>query len=99
VWHFQTVRHDLWDRDLPAPPNLVTVERKGKRIDAVAQTTKSGFVFLFERETGKPLFPIEERRYAVSDIDGAVTAGMQPLPTKPPPFARQALTEDMLTDR
>src|SRR5205823_2352699 len=62
VWHFQAVRHDLWDRDFPAPPNLVTVIRNGKPIDAVAQITKSAHVFVFERETGKPLFPIEYRK-------------------------------------
>ena len=61
VWHYQTVHHDIWDRDLPAAPNLVTVERDGRRIDAVAQITKSGYVFLLDRETGEPLFPVEER--------------------------------------
>ena len=99
LWHFQTVKHDVWDRDLPSPPALVTVQRNGGRVDAVAQTTKSGFVYLFERETGKPLFPIESGKYPASDVDGEVTAEDQPLPVKPPPFARQRLTEDMLTTR
>ena len=99
LWHFQTVKHDVWDRDLPSPPALVTVNRGGRRIDAVAQTTKSGFVYLFERETGKPLFPIRSRKYPASDVDGEVTAKDQPLPARPPPFARQTLTEDMLTTR
>jgi quinoprotein glucose dehydrogenase len=99
VWHFQTVRHDIWDRDLPSPPSLVTVVRDGRRVDAVAQTTKSGFVYLFERATGKPLFPIEYRKYPPSDIPGETTAEAQPLPTKPEPFARQRLTADMLTNR
>jgi quinoprotein glucose dehydrogenase len=99
VWHFQFVRHDLWDRDLPAPPNLVTVRRNGRSVDAVAQVTKSGHVFLFERETGKPLFPIEYRKYPTSDVPGEITADSQPLPLVPEPFARQHLTEDMLTDR
>jgi quinoprotein glucose dehydrogenase len=99
VWHFQTVRHDIWDRDLPAPPNLVTVTRDGRRIDAVAQTTKSGYVYLFERETGKPLFPIEQRQVPSSEVDGEVTAAMQPFPLKPEPFARQRLDADMLTQR
>ena len=99
VWHFQSVKHDLWDRDFPAPPTLVTVERSGSKVDAVAQTTKSGYVFLFERETGKPLFPIEERPVPKSDVDGEVTAATQPFPLLPPPFARQAFTEDMVTER
>ena len=63
IWHFQAVKHDLWDRDFPAPPVLLTVERDGKKVDAVAQTTKQGFVFLFDRTNGKPLFPIECRKY------------------------------------
>src|SRR5438093_2000236 len=99
VWHFQFVRHDIWDRDLPAPPNLVTLRRDGRTVDAVAQVTKSGHVFVFERETGKPLFPIQYRRYQKSDVDGEVAADSQPLPLLPEPFARQQLTEDMLTDR
>jgi quinoprotein glucose dehydrogenase len=74
IWHFQTVRHDVWDRDLPAPPSLVTVTRGGRLVDAVAQTTKSGFVFVFARETGKPLFPIEYRSVPASEVDGEVLA-------------------------
>lgn len=99
VWHFQAVRHDLWDRDFPAPPSLVTVRRDGHALDAVAQITKSGHVFLFERENGKPLFPIEYHSVPRSEADGEVTAEKQPLPLKPPPFARQMLTEEMLTHR
>jgi len=99
VWHFQFVRHDIWDRDLPAPANLVTLRRDGRQIDAVAQITKSGHVFVFERETGKSLFPIQYRRYPPSDVEGEVTADSQPLPLIPEPFARQRLTEDMLTER
>lgn len=99
VWHFQTVRHDIWDRDLPAQPTLVTVVREGRRVDGVAQTTKSGFVYLFERESGRPLFPIEYRKVPASDVDGEVTAETQPLPLEPEPFARQFLTENMLTTR
>jgi len=99
VWHFQSVKHDLWDRDFPAPPNLVTVMRDGKLIDAVAQCTKSAYVFVFERETGKPLFPIEYREVPRTEVDGEVTATTQPFPVKPPPFSRQILTEDMLTHR
>ena len=74
LWHFQGVKHDLWDRDFPAPPVLLTVERDGKKVDAVAQTTKQGFVFLFDRTNGKPLFPIECRNYPPSDVPGEVAA-------------------------
>jgi quinoprotein glucose dehydrogenase len=99
IWHFQGVKHDIWDRDFPAPPALVTVARDGKSIDAVAQTTKQGFVFLFDRANGHPLFPIEYRKYPRSDLPGEVTADQQPLPLKPAPYARQLLTADMLTNR
>jgi quinoprotein glucose dehydrogenase len=99
VWHFQGVKHDLWDRDFPAAPTLVTVKRDGRAIDAVAQITKSGFVFVFERETGRPLFPIEYRKVPASDVDGEVTAATQPFPLNPPPFARQMLTPEIVTNR
>ena len=99
IWHFQGVKHDLWDRDFPAPPVLVTVNRDGKKVDAVAQTTKQGFVFLFDRTNGAPLFPIECRKYPPSDVPGEVAAQQQCLPTKPAPFARQMLTENLLSER
>ena len=99
IWHFQGVKHDIWDRDFPSPPTLVTVERDGKRVAAVAQTTKQGFVFLFDRANGMPLFPIEYRRVPPSTVGGEVAAKTQPFPLKPAPFARQLLTEDMLTTR
>jgi quinoprotein glucose dehydrogenase len=99
IWHFQEVRHDLWDRDLPAPPALLTVKRDGKQIDAIAQTTKQGFVYLFDRTNGNPLFPIEYRRYPQSTVPGEVAALEQPLPDRPAPFARQNLYEDLLTNR
>ena len=76
-----------------------TVRRNGRLVDAVAQTTKGGFVFVFDRETGKPLFPVEYRKVPASDVDGEVLAGTQPFPLKPPPYARQVFTEDMVTDR
>jgi quinoprotein glucose dehydrogenase len=98
LWHFQTVHHDLWDRDLPAAPNLVTVTRHPSRIDAVAQIAKSGFVFLFDRESGKPLFPIDERAVPASSLSGERTWPTQPFPLKPIPFARQALGESDVTD-
>ena len=99
VWHYQFVHHDLWDRDLPAAPNLLTVEHEGERTDAVAQITKSGHVFVFNRETGEPLFPIEETPVPPSDLDGEQAWPTQPLPTKPAPFARQMLREEDLTQR
>src|ERR1035438_8666879 len=99
IWHFQGVRHDIWDRDFPSPPALVTVQHDGKEVDAVAQTSKQGFVYLFDRTNGRPLFPIEDRKYPASDVPGEVAAAQQALPTKPAPFARQILTEDLLTNR
>jgi quinoprotein glucose dehydrogenase len=99
IWHFQLVHHDIWDRDLPAPPSLVTVKHNGKDVDALAQTTKQGYVFLFERETGKPLFPMKTRSYPPSDLEGEVTAKKQSLPVLPAPYARQTLTADMITTR
>lgn len=99
VWHFQTVRHDVWDRDLPAPPSLVTVRREGRTIDAVAQTTKTGHVWLFERESGKPVYPVEYREAPASDVEGERLAPTQPLPTAPPPFVRQRFSEAIATNR
>lgn len=96
IWHHQFVRHDLWDRDLPAPPNLVRLERNGERVPAVAQITKSGHVFVFHRETGEPLFPLEEIAVPPSTVLGEVTARTQPLPTLPAPFGRQRLSEELL---
>lgn len=98
IWHFQTVHHDILDRDVPAPPALVTVEHDGKRIDAVAQHTKSGFVFLLDRENGEPLFPIEERPVPPSDLKGELASSTQPFPEKPPPFTRQHFTEEDITN-
>ena len=99
IWHFQGVRHDLWDRDFPSPPVLLTVTRDGEKIDAVAQTTKQGFVYLFDRTNGKPLFPIAYQSYPPSTVPDEVAALQQPLPAKPAPFSRQLLTEDLLTTR
>jgi quinoprotein glucose dehydrogenase len=99
LWYFQDVHHDLWDRDFPSPPALVTVRRNGKQVDAVAQTTKQGVLYLFDRVTGKPLFPIEEHPYPPSDVPGETTSPTQPMPLAPEPYARQLLTEDMLTNR
>ncbi len=99
IWHFQGVRHDLWDRDFPSPPALLTVKNAGRDVEAVAQTTKQGFVYLFDRTNGKALFPIEYRKYPASTVPGEVAADEQPLPTRPAPYARQRLTEELLTNR
>ncbi len=99
IWHFQGIRHDLWDRDFPAPPALVTVERDGRQVDAIAQITKTGHVFVLARETGEPLFPIEEVEMPGPVLPGEWTAPTQPFPVIPPPVARQTLTRDELTTR
>jgi quinoprotein glucose dehydrogenase len=97
-WHFQTLRHDLWDHDLPVYPNLVTVTHDGKAIDAVAQVTKTGYVFLFDRETGDPLFAVEEQNVPASDVPGEQASPTQPIPVKPPPFAVQSFDETNVTN-
>lgn len=95
IWHFQTIRHDLWDYDLPAQPSLVTVQHNGKWIDAVSQTTKTGFVFLLDRETGEPLFPVEERPVPTETaLTGEQVWPTQPYPTRPEPFVRQEMSEE-----
>lgn len=93
LWHFQLVHHDLWDYDLPVAPKLLTVKHNGKNVDAVAQATKFGFLFVFDRVTGEPLWPIEEHPVPQSDVPGEFSSPTQPYPTKPPPFARQSFTE------
>lgn len=94
LWHYQFVHHDIWDRDLPAPPNLVSVvTHQGKQIDAVAQTTKQGHVFVFNRVTGEPLFPIEEQAVRMDGIPGEFPSPTQPVPLKPVPFTKQTFTE------
>ena len=99
VWYYQFTHHDLWDRDPPAPPTLLTVRRAGKEIPAVAQVTKSGHVWVFNRVTGEHLFPVEEIAVPSSDLAGEVASPTQPLPLKPAPFARQNFTVDQITDR
>ena len=99
VWSFQGVHHDIWDRDFPSPPVLVTLKQNGKDVPAIAQTTKQGFLYVFNRVTGKPLFPIVNRKVPPSAVPGEIAAGEQPFPTNPAPFARQFVTEDQLTDR
>jgi quinoprotein glucose dehydrogenase len=99
IWHFQAVKHDIWDRDFPSPPTLVTVKHDGKMVDAVAQTTKQGWVYLFDRTNGQPLFPIESKKYPPSAVPGEVASETQVLPAKPAPYSRQRLTEDVLSNR
>lgn len=99
LWHFQGVHHDLWDRDFPAPPSLLDVHRGGRTLAAVAQATKQGDLFVFDRRTGKPLFPIRELPYPASTVPGEHSAPTQPRPELPEPFARQRLEEALLTDR
>ncbi|RMG22066.1 MAG: pyrroloquinoline quinone-dependent dehydrogenase [Bacteroidetes bacterium] len=94
LWHQQLVHHDLWDLDLPAPPNLLTVMHQGKKVDVVAQGTKMGLLFVFDRLTGQPLWPIEERPTPKSRIEGLRTWPTQPFPTQPPPLMRQRYTPD-----
>jgi quinoprotein glucose dehydrogenase len=93
LWHFQTVHHDIWDRDIPAPPNLFTITQKGQKIDVVSVLSKQGFTFVFDRVTGKPIFPIEERAFPASTINGEHASPTQPIPLLPEPFTRQSFTE------
>jgi quinoprotein glucose dehydrogenase len=98
VWHFQTVHHDIWDYDLPAPPVLADITVAGKKIPAVVQVTKTGFTFVFNRVTGKPVWPIKERRVPETDVPGETTSATQPFPTRPAPFEPQGLNLDDLID-
>jgi quinoprotein glucose dehydrogenase len=94
LWHYQMVHHDLWDYDATAAPQLVTVNHNGKMIDAVAESSKQGFLYVFDRLTGEPLWPIEERKVPASKMEGEQASPTQPFPTAPPPFARQKMTAD-----
>jgi quinoprotein glucose dehydrogenase len=98
VWYFQMVHHDIWDYDPPAQPALITVHKHGKSIPAVAEVTKMGFVFIFDRVTGKPLFPVEERPVPLSDVPGEAAWPTQPFPAKPPALVRQQIAEADITD-
>jgi len=93
-WHYQIIHHGLWDYDNPSPPNLVTITVDGRRIDAVVQLTKQGFAFVFDRVTGKPVWPIEERPVPASDVEGEHAWPTQPFPTRPPAFTEQGVTLD-----
>ena len=94
LWHFQTVHHDLWDLDNVSAPQLVTVTHNGKKVDVVAHAGKTGFLYVFNRVTGEPLWPIEERPVEASEVPFEKSWPTQPFPTKPAPFARQSFTED-----
>lgn len=98
VWHFQTVHHGLWDYDNPAAPNLLDVTVNGTRVKALAQITKQGYVYTFDRATGKPIWPIEERPVPPSDVPGEKASPTQPIPTKPAPFEYQGVTVNDLAD-
>src|SRR5437867_369724 len=93
IWHYQLVHHDLWDYDLPQAPKLLTIRQNGRNVDVVAQATKQGCLFVFERETGRPIWPIEERPVPQSDAPGEHSFPTQPFPTRPAPFARQTFAE------
>jgi len=99
IWHFQGIKHDVWDWDFPAAPTLVTVTRNGRPVEAVAQVTKYGYVYVLDRKTGTPLFPIAARKAPPSDVDGELLSEQQPYPTRPPAFTRQGFTEDIITTR
>ncbi|WP_213803515.1 PQQ-binding-like beta-propeller repeat protein [Granulicella sp. dw_53] len=94
LWHFQTTHHDLWDYDLESSPKLMTITRDGKKMDVVTQAGKNGFVYVFDRVSGKPVFPIEERAVPQSDVPGEKSWATQPFPTVVPPFARQKFSAD-----
>ena len=98
LWHFQTVHHDIWDYDLPAAPNLVDLRVDGREVEAVAQITKQGFVFVFDRATGEPIWPIDEVAVPESAVPGERAATTQPVPSRPPPFERQGVALDQLVD-
>lgn len=98
VWHFQMVHHGVWDYDLPAAPTLVDITVDGKAISAVAQISKQGFTYVFDRETGEPVWPIEERPVPQGNMPGEALSATQPFPTKPPPFAQQGISDETLID-
>jgi quinoprotein glucose dehydrogenase len=99
VWHFQGVKHDVWDRDFPASPSLITIRHEGRQRDVVTQTAKNGRLYVLDRETGQPLFPMEPVQPPPSTVEGEKLSPSQVLPTMPPPFTRQRFTEDLITKR
>jgi quinoprotein glucose dehydrogenase len=99
VWHFQAVKHDVWDRDFPAAPSLITIRKDGRQRDVVAQIAKNGRLYVLDRETGEPVFPMEQVKTPASDVESEKLSTTQVLPTLPPPFTRQRFTEDLITKR
>ena len=99
IWHYQTVHHDLWDYDLSSPPVLATIKKEGKKIDVIVQSTKMGFLFVLNRDSGKPIYPIEEVEVLPSGLEGEVAWPTQPIPTVYPPFSKQKLTKEDLAIR
>jgi len=99
VWHFQAVKHDVWDRDFPAPPSLITIRHAGRQRDVVVQTAKNGRIYVLDRETGESIFPMQQIQPPASDVEGEKLSTSQVLPTLPPPFTRQRFTEDLITKR
>src|SRR5690606_7277526 len=93
LWHYQTIHHDLWDLDLPSAPKLLTITREGRKIPVVVQPSKQGFLFVLDRRTGEPVWPIEERPVPASDVPGEKASPTQPFPTWPPPYTRDTFTE------
>ena len=98
IWHFQTIHHDIWDRDLPAPPNLATIKVDGKNRDVVIQITKMGFIYVLDRDTGEPVFPVTEEKVPASDMPGEQSWETQPVPAVMPPFIRQQYDKEEVTD-
>ena len=98
IWHFQTIHHDIWDRDLPAPPNLATININGQDTDVVIQITKMGFIYVLDRDSGEPVFPVEEEEVPASDMPGEMAWETQPVPAVMPPFIRQEYNRDQVTD-
>jgi quinoprotein glucose dehydrogenase len=99
VWHFQAVKHDVWDRDFPAAPSLITIRHDGRQIDVVAQTAKNGRLYVLDRDSGRPIFPMEQIQAPASAVEGEKLSTVQVLPTLPPPYTRQRFTEDLITKR
>jgi len=99
LWHYQTIHHDMWDKDLPIAPNLITIRKDGEDVDALAQVTKNGFLYVLDRVTGEPLYPIEERPVRQSELVGEVSSPTQPWPTQYPTFSRQSFSRDDLATR
>ncbi len=98
IWHYQTIHHDLWDHDLPTYPNLVTLKKDGREIEVAVQVTKQGYVFVLDRQTGNPIYPVVERKMPASNVPGEASWPTQPIPVKPPPFVKIEFTEDDITD-